>query len=132
MIEGIKTMQDLFDHIAKHLLTQNSKSMTPNGCAYRGYENASCAVGCLIEDKNYRKSIEGGGVVNNDVRSAIEASIGRELTGTQEAEPGTEMALLVRLQKLHDSAAVCEWRERLGWAAEDYKLKYPNELLETV
>lgn len=54
------TFQEIFDIVSLHLLTQHEKSLDSNGdCAYRGRNNTKCAIGCLISDEEYHKSMEG-------------------------------------------------------------------------
>jgi hypothetical protein len=52
------TLQETFDKVCVHLLTQLQKSvfLDSNGsmaCAYRGPNGLKCAVGCLIPDELY-------------------------------------------------------------------------------
>ena len=52
----MRTSQEVFDVVAKHLLTQNAKSMDDpwdEMCAYRGENGRRCAVGALIPDDLY-------------------------------------------------------------------------------
>src|SRR5690349_11599184 len=46
--------QEIFDKVARHLLTQKEQSRDSFSCAYRGVNQngkiLSCAVGCLIPD----------------------------------------------------------------------------------
>ena len=50
-----KSLQEVFDRVASHLLTQSARSLLPDGsgCAYRGANGRMCAVGCLIADYEY-------------------------------------------------------------------------------
>lgn len=54
--------QELFDHIARHLLAQDRRSTTsaddPGTCAYRGLHGRTCAVGCVIPDELYREEMD--------------------------------------------------------------------------
>lgn len=51
--------QQVFDHVATHLLAQNALSRLETGkCAYRGVDGRMCAVGCLIADEEYRSDFE--------------------------------------------------------------------------
>jgi hypothetical protein len=57
--------QKIFKKVAIHLLTQGKKSQRKlrfhrnTVCAYRGYNNLKCAIGCLIPDKLYSSDLEG-------------------------------------------------------------------------
>ena len=46
-------IQEIFDTVSVHLLTQNEKSQESDfyrSCLYRGPNGTKCAVGCLIKD----------------------------------------------------------------------------------
>lgn len=55
------TPQEIFDKVATHLFTQGVQSRNKNGgtCLYRGPNNTSCAVGCLIPDELYDPEMDG-------------------------------------------------------------------------
>jgi hypothetical protein len=47
------TKQDIFNQVARHLITQNHRSVDEKGyCKYRS-GNLKCAAGCLISDEEY-------------------------------------------------------------------------------
>ena len=47
------TEQEIFNQVARHLLTQNRRSVDEKGfCKYRS-GNLKCAAGCLISDEEY-------------------------------------------------------------------------------
>jgi hypothetical protein len=53
------TKQEIFDKVATHLFTQGMRSIdSEERCCYRGPNNTSCAIGCLIPDENYDKNME--------------------------------------------------------------------------
>lgn len=62
------TMQQVFDHVARHLLTQKQRAFDPNirtntlgatgMCAYRAPDGCKCAAGCLIPDDLYSPAME--------------------------------------------------------------------------
>jgi len=66
------TTQTAFNKIVKHLKKQGwKKSAHPEdyvgdepNCLYRGPDGMSCAIGCLIKDKDYDRSMEGQEVDN--------------------------------------------------------------------
>lgn len=98
--------QEIFDKVARHLLTQNEKSISPhasNCCAYRGAYGRSCAVGCLISDEDYAPVIEGASVCSllMDTKLKLPAYF---------VEHGT---LLSQLQLVHDMRTVGEWPSQL-------------------
>ncbi len=55
--------QEIFDKVAKHLLTQKARctdSKTGRRCLYFDPETKmKCAAGCLIPDRDYSESFEG-------------------------------------------------------------------------
>lgn len=61
MIGEDMSYQQVFDHVVMHLAKQGKRSMREEGggCAYRGKDNTSCAVGCLINDTDYKYQFEG-------------------------------------------------------------------------
>ena len=99
-------MQELFDKVAKHLLTQREPAIAKDytACRYRAPDGKSCAIGCLIDDKHYKEDYEGVGVGSTSycdddrqelLRDSLEASLGFKLSGD-------DFALLGRLQSVHD------------------------------
>lgn len=95
------TLQEIFEQAARHLLTQNKKSVDANGmCVYRKLEGDAClkcAVGIFISDDEYQKSFE------NKAQSSI--------TGLN---PGCERSMLLyMLQKMHDCNDPEFWRNNL-------------------
>ena len=114
------TNQEVFDKVAKHLLTQGGRCGITDGegefhCKYRGPKGTKCAVGCLIDDAYYDEDIEGVGIKTHDnVYQAVCDSVG--------FEPDRDM--LVDLQDLHDRGNPSKWAERLRHIAHDYGLEF--------
>lgn len=130
-IHKLKTKQAIFNKVARHLIKQNARSETnsistrrpKNGtkiCAYRGAQNRSCAIGCLIADKAYDPKLEGMASGSSMIQKALRAS--GVLTGK------TTQGLLSTLQGVHDGLKPKQWRLRLRDVAENYNLKLPKEL----
>lgn len=115
----MKSDQIVFDIVAKHLLTQNIVSQTASTCAYRGPNDTSCAVGCLISDDEYTDSLEEQVASHVTVMSAVERSLG--FTVSED--------LLRRLQKIHDCHLVQYWDQELIHVAACYGLD-PSVVLE--
>jgi len=108
------TNQEIFDKVAKHLLTQKEKSSRGSSCLYRGSDGLKCAVGCLIPDEFYVKSIEHEGVKElfsnfSDLMEKSKLKIESE-------------RLLLDLQNIHDDCDIDEWKELLKFSARDFKL----------
>jgi hypothetical protein len=123
----MKTLQEVFDHGAKHLLTQNAKSLKTLGprkgpsCMYRGPNGLKCAVGCFIPDEEYDPKIEHHG---------FDSTWGLYVTG-EDFTPPSLMALksipqawrlLAKLQDIHDSVPIREWASWLTDLAQEYSL----------
>jgi hypothetical protein len=89
--------------VTKHLLTQNRRSLHPDGihCAYRGAGGTKCAVGCLIPDTAYRKSLEGHSVNHPSVKQALIAK-------GVDMRPLVHEALVI-LQRIHDMTLPKYW-----------------------
>lgn len=103
------TKQQVFDQVAKHLLTQKKVSYQDGGCAYRqhsdfvGEKTIMCAAGCLIADDEYDKQ-------------KMEGFNWRDLVNDN-LVPKAHHDLIRVLQAIHDSAQ-CYWSEsqtRLYW-----------------
>lgn len=102
------TPREIFDHVAAHLLAQGRPALRRTErhnfkqCAYRGDDGCRCAVGCLITDPNYGPELEGLGVESTKVKAALEAS---GVPCTTE-----NVAVMARLQDLHDNVDPSRWR----------------------
>ncbi len=107
----MKTKQEIYDHVCKHLLTQNARSMDEKEglCRYHGPDGKACAVGCLIPAEVPTDSIEG--------IDAWTLCDGREdfVRAYMDIDPADDavVALLEDLQDIHDAAAVEKWERRL-------------------
>ena len=102
-------IQETFDTVATHLLTQLDTSLDADGaCAYLGRNGAKCAVGCLIGLDEYSADIEGLSVVNLHIDYPIFfKNINDE-----------NVEILSKLQSIHDGAEPAEWKVSLGELAK--------------
>lgn len=118
------TNQEIFDTVARHLLKQGARSITPMGrCAYRGNGGLRCAVGVLIPDDVYCTAIED---------SVVSALDGERLYHDNNAallqvliECGIESdayVLLEDLQRVHDHEEVEDWSDELRDVADGHAL----------
>lgn len=117
----MKTNQEIFDIVAKHLLTQKVKSecvLNPGtvyshvSCRYRGDNGRKCAAGVLMPDALYNDVLEGWSVANIRVLAAM---------------PDVEMEsvpLVERLQKLHDLVQPYDWYDELCFLAGEERLSF--------
>lgn len=121
------TLQEIFDKSATHLLTQNRKSMRDREpvaiCAYRGLDDAKCAIGCMIDDEDYHVSMEGKGVRSNTVLDALGLRVKDENKNADE-----KVKFLQRLQSVHDDYPVYEWINRLHDVAGENALAFNGKV----
>jgi hypothetical protein len=110
------TEQEVFDKVAKHLLTQNARSLGPsstksNGmCAYRGNDGLVCAAGCLIPDEAYKPWIENkswGDLLSSNFVPSHKYS-----------------DLIIELQIVHDDYLPDKWQTQLNRLAQKRKLNF--------
>lgn len=105
------TKQEVFDQVAKHLLTQKTKaegktkSKAPT-CRYRSGK-LRCAAGCLIADDEYKRSFEG---------YSWDCLIEKGKVPIKHSE------LIVDLQIIHDSRDPYYWYDELYSLAREYRL----------
>lgn len=114
------TPQEVFDKVAKHLLTQKAKSMgeDEDTCMYRGANGLKCAVGILIEDDEYSPRMEMG------IASLLSGSVQTPCPHSVYERLSPHSTLLGTLQHIHDGEMVDTWEEKLKEAAVDYKLNW--------
>lgn len=105
------TAQQVFDQVARHLLTQGRKSVaTEHGgsiCVYRSPDGLKCAAGCLIADGEYSPKMEGigwGGLI------------------AEYAVPKQHANLVCALQHVHDRSMPGAWPSGLYEVACEFGL----------
>lgn len=118
--------QEVFDHVARHLLTQLERSTVSNtdnafGCKYRlkdGSATLMCAAGSLIADNEYDQDME-----DQDWEMLVD----------HERVPDAHRDLIQELQETHDKWLVREWADRLRKVAERFDLSpaVVNEMTRT-
>lgn len=122
------TLQEIFDKAARHLLTQNARSVGAFGvgagaCAYRGKGGRKCAVGIFIDDDYYQESMEGESALTlvRGYPRALKSVFGEP--SDDEVFTETEQAhLLGELQRVHDGCEPSEWPQRLAFLASGFNL----------
>ncbi len=108
-------MQELYNKVATHLLTQNKKSVENYiDCKYRGDNGLKCAIGCLIPDELYTPEFEGLKLCN--LPSVLLESIGINSVSCK--------SLASDLQTIHDHWSVNHWKSELERLAVHYDLNY--------
>lgn len=118
------SLQEIFDHVATHLLTQKKKSVladNPGFCCYRGSDGSSCAVGCLIPDSIYTSDIEMTGVVRLFEHEMIPDWF-HSFGITDREDP--KLQFLQQLQNLHDAIGPVGWIQQLFRIAHTYSLTF--------
>lgn len=109
--------QEIFDKCAVHLMTQGKKATKDGGsriCMYRAPDGTMCAVGGLIPDHLYTRSMEGNSVCGLFQNFAPEMSrAGLDISC---------MSLLQGLQIIHDDYPPSDWRMRLAQVADYFVL----------
>lgn len=110
----MKTLQQIFDEVVTHLLTQGEKAINSDGsaCLYR-YGSLKCAVGCLIKDEHYKIELEGATVDHVVVQTAL-------MKSGVDANNCYTVGLLGRLQSIHDDYGPYSWARVLEEVANDY------------
>jgi hypothetical protein len=106
--------QEVFDTVARHLLTQQVRSVGEDrdGCRYRGHNGRKCAIGALIPDELYLPEMEG--------------KYAHQLTDhyqpLAELLAGVDTELLGMLQSIHDVTPVDQWSRELIRTATKFHL----------
>jgi hypothetical protein len=94
------TDQQVYDFVKEKLIEQKIPSVgsdNGNGCAYRGHDDAKCAIGHLIPDEDYSSEME-----NKGVGRLLDYLQSIDYIGTQ--RPYIKEYFLSRLQGVHDMA----------------------------
>jgi hypothetical protein len=104
------TEQEAYDVMARHLLTQNAKSINGALCMYRDLEGRKCAVGVLISDEEYEPDMETCSATTLKCKFNCKA-----LEGLPEK-------LLNDAQIVHDNYDPKDWVVKLRALAERYNL----------
>lgn len=118
-------LQTLFDTVITHLRTQGEPALDVHeSCVYRTEDRDSgvvlkCAVGCLIEDKDYSENLEGEAVTDPVVIDAVAESLSID----PEFVP---VDLLEDLQDCHDHTKPENWESEFIRIAANYNLKVPE------
>lgn len=112
------TNQALFNKVVRHLRRQGERSVGPTArwwqqCMYRGPNGLKCAIGCLIPDEKYRKSIEKHVVgYHGPIREAAGIS-----------DDPIQISLAWTLQDAHDSYNPIMWESIFRKIARRYNLR---------
>lgn len=123
------SLQQVFDKVATHLLTQKQPAMRKDNttCAYRAPDGKTCAVGCLMTDEEYNPRFEGVGITSSTFDNFFNEGSNEGYEEGNRVMADRHRALLFDLQDVHDMAQnsddpVAQWKEDLTSVAETYGL----------
>lgn len=131
-------MQEFFNTITKHLLTQNAKAKRDENdgqsmCVYHASNGRKCALGALIPDALYHPSFEGLGAqmllqeplpANEDEQLPIQKL--RDYFNSYEYGVSIDdriVDFLKDMQRVHDRGSIDTWRMELCFIAGKYGLE---------
>lgn len=115
--------QQVFDKVAKHLLTQQAKSIEDDECRYRTASGLMCAVGCLIPANISTDILEGCNVHVFMPEDGTRPFTVDELKQLAKAGiTADNLDLLRQLQLIHDTRPVDAWPHHLQKVAGEFKL----------
>ncbi len=132
------SLQQVFDIVAKHLLTQMKRSERPGNyvgsnqddevpfCAYRASDGSKCAIGCLIPDDIYNPDWEGHCVGTLLSCKPLFRKLFAPRSDSDQDLTEPWYAFLLGLQIIHDTSLPEEWEYDLERFAERFKLTMPE------
>lgn len=129
-----RSMQEVFNIVSSHLLTQKERCMvdTTGECKYRLERDGKvfmCAVGCLIPDELYQRSMEGVSVKHLiDYYHVLWPYLGISEFDSKYHNDFRDANILTRLQKIHDSYPPDAWKNLLKEVAKKYNLVCKYEI----
>ena len=110
--------QAAFDAVVNHLLTQGQQSLRSADlgqmvkgqprCLYRNPEGLKCAVGGIIDDRDYKPEMDDGTHGGTGIADLV-----IEHSFPNSPHMRAELNLLRELQYVHDGFAPKDWREQL-------------------
>ena len=108
--EASMTNQEAFDKMVAHLRKQGKPAKQNGSCRYRTEGGLMCAVGCLLTDAEYKRSMEGKGV--------------EYMLHFYKVLPGLDTNLLAEMQDTHDAYDTTTWEARFSDIATRFGLVY--------
>lgn len=109
-------MQETFNTIVRHLRAQGVKShvwdwQTQGYMCYYRRGDLKCAAGCLIPDELYKPEMENNGILQVDKVFNLNLP---------------DIALVSRMQRIHDNCHVRDWEHHFKMAAKEFNLVVPD------
>lgn len=129
------TAQEVFDHVAKHMLVDQGAQCVldfrPNcgtaSCAYHAVMCingadvlCACAVGCLILPERHTQELEGKAATADE---CLSEPFAKALEGVVDPRDAAVIQVLETLQVTHDRHHPSQWYECLRNVAKDLNLK---------
>jgi hypothetical protein len=116
-----KEMLAVFKKIVGGLLKQGTQSMdrTESTCKYRGTNGMRCAIGMIISDSAYKRSLEGSTIMSTDNTRKSKLIKALVDSGIDVSTPA-DIEFLAEMQEIHDSAYGRPWIENFTSAANSH------------
>lgn len=113
-------MLAVFKKIVRGLLKQGTQSMgkQENGCMYRGTNGGRCALGLLISDDVYKRSLEGC-VIDPESKSSKKVVKALVDSGIN-VSTDEDIQFLAEMQEIHDCAYGRPWIQNFTSVAVRY------------
>lgn len=119
-----KSPQEIFDHVAEHLLTQNQRAVGRAGrCEYFTDGGLQCAVGCLIDPSEFVQDMNRFDLANFLATFYPEIYNAARYANVDDAI-AEKVDLLELLQRVHDHTEPDFWPLDLRHTAQKFNLSY--------
>lgn len=106
-------IQDMFNRVKKHMLTQNAKAINRHGsCKYR-IDGLKCAIGALIPDDKYTTDMDTVGSVCSNIKVQHVLIDVFELVSADSFAIHQFVTAAHDLQVIHDDYPVIKWPREL-------------------
>lgn len=115
----MRTAQEIFDRVARHMLTQKKRAYGQGKCLYHTSDGLQCAVGALIDVQRYKPFMECG-----TIRSLISTLSQRPEYADMVEEFSAHEDLLSWLQSIHDGGVEITWESQLRNLAQKHNLQF--------
>ena len=122
--QSLKKEKSMYSSSSVHVVNQ---SQAYGNCLYRTDDGKKCFIGAIIPDELYEPSLEHRAGTAVLVSLALLPRINYDKMLESELNTWNDtQALIIRLQKIHDSIPVDQWDICLRKLAEEYHLTVPE------